>query len=48
MITTRYSPNGKASKPWFVFINGVMLRTKAGVGRRFSTEAAAIRAAQRS
>lgn len=47
-ITVRFSPNGQIKKPWFVYVDGVMLRTKAGVGRRFSNPLAAIRAAKRS
>ena len=37
---------GSASgKPWLVYINGVMLKTKKGNGRRFKTKEAAEKAA---
>jgi len=46
MITAEQATVGaKATKIWFAYVNGKMLRGKKGVGRRFKTKAAAEKAA---
>lgn len=45
MITFYKSPSEPSQRPWLVYVDGVMLRNKRGVGRRFKTKEAAHKAA---
>lgn len=46
-IKVAHSPNGNAKRPWLAYLDGSMLRTGGGVGRRFATEDAAVTAAEK-
>ena len=45
MLTAQQHTVGNGQKIWFAYVDGKMLRDKRGVGRRFKTEQAALRAA---
>jgi hypothetical protein len=45
-IQTAKAPSGSHARPWLVFIDGRMVTTKRGNGRRFATEQAALAAGQ--
>ena len=47
-IEITYSPTASSTKPFLAFVNGQMLKTKRGSGRRFKTREAAEQAARKA